>query len=129
MLKIFAIALYDNDAESEDELTFKKNDLIQVFEYDYMGMEGWWLCKLVKTNKMGLAAGNRLKVTNDEKLISRLSNIGKLSSNKIVFGHNKLNSVLSNSSSASSILSSSSSSISTASSSNTTNTQVNIKLE
>lgn len=38
--KVFAIALYDNDAETEDELTFRKNDLLQVLECDYMGMEG-----------------------------------------------------------------------------------------
>lgn len=38
--KVFAIALYDNEAESDDELTFKKNDLLQVLECDYMGMEG-----------------------------------------------------------------------------------------
>jgi len=112
--KVFAIALYDNEAESDDELTFKKNDLLQVLECDYMGMEGWWLCKLIKANKMGLAAGNRLKVTNDEKLIARLSNVGKLSSNKLVFGAGNA-SILSNSSSVSSILSSSSSSLSTTS--------------
>ena len=38
--KVFAIALYDNEAETEDELTFKKNELVQVLECDYMGMEG-----------------------------------------------------------------------------------------
>lgn len=71
---------------------------------------------------MGLAAGNRLKVTKDEKLIAKLINVGKLSSNKLVFGNAglKVNAILSNSSSASSILSSSSSSLSTTSGSTTT---------
>ena len=57
---MFAIALYDNEAESEDELNFKKDDILEVIELDFEGLEGWWYCKL--NNKTGLAAGNRLKI-------------------------------------------------------------------
>jgi hypothetical protein len=74
-MKTFALSLYDNDAESEDELTFKKNDLIQVLNVNYMGMDGWWLCKLIKTNQVGLAAGNRLKIINDEKLLNKIQKL------------------------------------------------------
>ncbi len=30
--KQFALALYENQAESEDELTFRKNDILTLFE-------------------------------------------------------------------------------------------------
>jgi hypothetical protein len=59
---MFAIALYNNQAESEDELNFNKDDILEVIEFDFEGLEGWWFCKL--NNKTGLAAGNRLKVLN-----------------------------------------------------------------
>jgi hypothetical protein len=59
---MFAIALYDNEAESEDELNFKKDDILEIIEFDFEGLEGWWFCKL--NNKTGLAAGNRLKILN-----------------------------------------------------------------
>jgi hypothetical protein len=61
-IKMFAIALYDNEAESEDELNFKKDDILEIIEFDFEGLEGWWFCKL--NNKTGLAAGNRLKILN-----------------------------------------------------------------
>ena len=125
-MKTFAIALYENDAESEDELNFKKNDLLQILQYDYLGMEGWWLCKLVKTNLIGLAAGNRLKIVNDEKILSRVNsmlnqkstNSNNSSSNNTPNKTNNTNSIISASSSSSSILSSSSYSNSTLSSFN-----------
>ena len=80
-MKTFAISLYDNDAESEDELTFRKNDLIQVLNVNYMGMDGWWLCKLIKTNQVGLAAGNRLKIINDEKLLDKIQKLLVINNN------------------------------------------------
>lgn len=70
----YAIALYDNESESDEELSFCRNDLLQVLEVDFMGMQGWWLCKLIKNSKTGLAPGNRLKITNDEKIILKLIN-------------------------------------------------------
>ncbi len=60
--EMYAIALYNNTAETDDELNFKKNDVLEVLELDYDGLEGWWLCRL--NNSMGLAAGNRLKILN-----------------------------------------------------------------
>jgi len=87
-MKTFAISLYDNEAESEDELHFQANDLLQILQYDYLGMDGWYLCKLIKTNRIGLAAGNRLKIINDDKqLMAKFNSI--LSSNNSTLNNNK----------------------------------------
>lgn len=41
-----ARALYDNIAESPDELAFRKGDYLVVLEQNTAGLEGWWLCSL-----------------------------------------------------------------------------------
>lgn len=41
-----ARALYDNIAESPDELAFRKGDELTVLEQNTGGIEGWWLCSL-----------------------------------------------------------------------------------
>ena len=41
-----ARALYDNIAESPDELAFRKGDTLTVLEQNTGGIEGWWLCSL-----------------------------------------------------------------------------------
>jgi hypothetical protein len=105
-MKTFAFALYENEAESEDELTFKKNDLFQVLQYDYMGMEGWWLCKLLTTNQTGLAAGNRLRKITDEKILSKLNESLAMNKTNIFSNMNKLNKCFSSSSSSTSSASS-----------------------
>ena len=50
MFRVFqncvAKALYDNIAESLDELPFRKGDLLTVLEQNTAGLEGWWLCSL-----------------------------------------------------------------------------------
>ena len=101
-MKTFAIALYENEAESEDELNFKKNDLLQIMNIDYMGMEGWWLCKLIKNSKIGLAAGNRLKLISDEKFILKINTLINEQSDSISMckserANSKTNSILSTS--------------------------------
>lgn len=55
-----AIALYDNQSESSDELNFKKGDILKILERDFHGLAGWWLCAL--RDKVGLAPGNRLEI-------------------------------------------------------------------
>lgn len=110
MKKQFAIALYENEAESDDELTFKKNDLFQVIQFDYLGMEGWWLCKMLKSNKTGLAAGNRLKIVTDTKMLLKINTIiNQAKATNYDTSSNKSNSVISSSSSTCSVLSSNSS--------------------
>lgn len=43
---MYAKAIYDNIAESPDELAFKRGDILTVVEQDTDGLEGWWLCAL-----------------------------------------------------------------------------------
>ncbi|XP_017066409.1 breast cancer anti-estrogen resistance protein 1 isoform X2 [Drosophila eugracilis] len=60
--KLYAKAIYDNYADTADELPFKKGDILTVIEQDTDGIQGWWLCSL--RNRQGLCPGNRLRVLN-----------------------------------------------------------------
>ncbi|XP_038069899.1 breast cancer anti-estrogen resistance protein 1-like isoform X2 [Patiria miniata] len=57
---VLARALYDNNAEAPDELSFRKGDIVSVLEQNTSGLEGWWLCSL--NGRQGIAPGNRLKI-------------------------------------------------------------------
>ncbi|XP_078067054.1 breast cancer anti-estrogen resistance protein 1 isoform X4 [Mustelus asterias] len=57
---VLAKALYDNVAESPDELTFRKGDIMTVLERNTGGLDGWWLCSL--HGRQGIVPGNRLKI-------------------------------------------------------------------
>ncbi|XP_017289396.1 breast cancer anti-estrogen resistance protein 1 isoform X3 [Kryptolebias marmoratus] len=57
---ILAKALYDNVAESPDELSFRKGDIMTVLERNTQGLDGWWLCSL--HGRQGIVPGNRLKI-------------------------------------------------------------------
>ncbi|KAF7215144.1 breast cancer anti-estrogen resistance protein 1 isoform X2 [Nothobranchius furzeri] len=57
---VLAKALYDNLAESPDELSFRKGDIMTVLERDTQGLDGWWLCSL--HGRQGIVPGNRLKI-------------------------------------------------------------------
>ncbi|XP_056272095.1 breast cancer anti-estrogen resistance protein 1 isoform X1 [Pseudoliparis swirei] len=59
-LNVLAKALYDNVAESSDELSFRKGDIMTVLERDAQGLDGWWLCSL--HGRQGIVPGNRLKI-------------------------------------------------------------------
>ncbi|XP_052424333.1 cas scaffolding protein family member 4 [Carassius gibelio] len=58
MEPLFARALYDNTAETVDELPFRKGDIIVVLEKNVAGILGWWRCAL--HGRQGLAPANRL---------------------------------------------------------------------
>ena len=58
MLK--AKALYNNIAETQEELSFAQGDILTVVEKDVGGITGWWLCTL--KDRTGIAPGNRLKL-------------------------------------------------------------------
>ncbi|XP_016094942.1 cas scaffolding protein family member 4-like [Sinocyclocheilus grahami] len=58
METLFARALYDNTAETEDELAFGKGEIIMVLEKNVAGSIGWWKCSL--RGRQGLAPANRL---------------------------------------------------------------------
>uniref|UniRef100_A0A672T8B7 Cas scaffold protein family member 4 n=1 Tax=Sinocyclocheilus grahami TaxID=75366 RepID=A0A672T8B7_SINGR len=55
---LFARALYDNTAETKDELAFHKGDIIMVLEKNVAESIGWWKCAL--HGCQGLAPANRL---------------------------------------------------------------------
>lgn len=55
-----AKALYDNFAESANELAFRRGDVLTVLEQDTDGMLGWWRCTF--RGQIGIAPGNRLKI-------------------------------------------------------------------
>uniref|UniRef100_A0A4W3K491 Breast cancer anti-estrogen resistance protein 1 n=2 Tax=Callorhinchus milii TaxID=7868 RepID=A0A4W3K491_CALMI len=57
---VLAKALYDNVAESPDELSFRKGDIMTVLERNTGGLDGWWLCSL--HGRQGIVPGNRLKI-------------------------------------------------------------------
>uniref|UniRef100_A0A8C4NLB1 SH3 domain-containing protein n=1 Tax=Eptatretus burgeri TaxID=7764 RepID=A0A8C4NLB1_EPTBU len=57
---LVARALYDNVAETPDELSFHRGDIITVHEQNTGGLRGWWLCSL--HGKHGVAPGNRLRL-------------------------------------------------------------------
>ena len=56
---MLAKALYDNDAETEEEISFHRGDVVTVLQLDPNGLEGWWLCSF--KGRIGIAPGNRLK--------------------------------------------------------------------
>ncbi|XP_043913914.1 breast cancer anti-estrogen resistance protein 1-like isoform X2 [Protopterus annectens] len=57
---LLAKALFDNFAETPDELSFRKGDIMMVLEKDTAGLEGWWLCSL--HGRQGIVPGNRVKI-------------------------------------------------------------------
>ena len=60
-----AKALYNNTAESPEELTFSQGDILNIIQKDVNGLSGWWLCSF--NGKMGIAPGNRLRILDSEK--------------------------------------------------------------
>ncbi|XP_041436113.1 embryonal Fyn-associated substrate isoform X2 [Xenopus laevis] len=55
-----AQALYDNSAESPEELSFRRGDVMLVLERDAPSLGGWWRCSL--RGQQGIAPGNRLQL-------------------------------------------------------------------
>ncbi|XP_051957888.1 cas scaffolding protein family member 4 isoform X2 [Xyrauchen texanus] len=59
METLYAEAIFDNIAESEDELAFSKGDIIMVLDKNVAGNTGWWKCSL--HGCQGQAPANRLR--------------------------------------------------------------------
>ena len=57
---MLAKALYDNVAESPDELSFRKGDILTVLERDTQCLDVWWLCS--PHGRQSIDPGNRLHV-------------------------------------------------------------------
>uniref|UniRef100_UPI00358F3FCD uncharacterized protein n=1 Tax=Myxine glutinosa TaxID=7769 RepID=UPI00358F3FCD len=62
----FAQALFDNDAESPEELPFHRGDVLGVLTQDLQGLQGWWLCSL--NGMQGIAPANRLRLLHSRVL-------------------------------------------------------------
>ena len=60
-----ARALYDNQAETEDELSFKADEIVTVLEKNADEMEGWWKCKN-QGGETGLCPANYLEEIKEE---------------------------------------------------------------
>jgi len=54
-----AKALFNNVADTPEELSFEAGDVLTVLELDVAGAVGWWLCTL--DGRTGIAPGNRLR--------------------------------------------------------------------
>uniref|UniRef100_A0A8C4NNJ0 SH3 domain-containing protein n=1 Tax=Eptatretus burgeri TaxID=7764 RepID=A0A8C4NNJ0_EPTBU len=54
------LAIFDNKAESPDELSFRKGDIVTVLENPPNDLHGWLLCSL--RGVQGIAPANRLRV-------------------------------------------------------------------
>lgn len=57
---MLAKALFDNAAESPEELAFRKGDILMVLDQEQEGGPGWWLCSL--HGRQGIAPANRLRL-------------------------------------------------------------------
>lgn len=55
-----AVALYNNTVDDEDELEFRKGDILTVLIENPHGLDGWWLCQ--HRGRCGLCPGNRLQL-------------------------------------------------------------------
>ncbi|KAF6206465.1 hypothetical protein GE061_017698 [Apolygus lucorum] len=54
------MALYDNTAETPDELSFTAGEILVVLELESPGLDGWWVCSL--EGRQGICPSNRLKM-------------------------------------------------------------------
>lgn len=90
---ILAKALYDNTAESPDELAFYKDDVVVVIEKTVEGSVGWWKCSL--NGQEGLAPANRLRLLSPSESIYQTPRPAEASptyeamekGNKVPFSH------------------------------------------
>ena len=74
-----AVALYNNDVDDEDELEFRKGDVLTVLIENPNGLNGWWLCE--HKGKCGLCPANRLRPASNAGIsISRSSDQTRSSS-------------------------------------------------
>lgn len=60
------VALYDNTAETHDELSFKSGDILTIMQQDSQGLEGWWICSL--RGRQGICPSNRLRILTEAEM-------------------------------------------------------------
>jgi hypothetical protein len=76
-----AVALYNNDVDDEDELEFRKGDLLTVLIENPNGLHGWWLCE--HKGKCGLCPANRLRPVSNAGISASRSNDQTRSSSRL----------------------------------------------
>lgn len=59
-VQLLAQAIFDNVADSPEELAFRKGDVLTVLEHDQGTLDGWWLCSM--RGRQGICPKNRLKL-------------------------------------------------------------------
>ena len=59
-MPVLAKALYDNAADSVDEVSFRRGDVVTVLESEHAGLSGWALVS--HRGRTGIAPSNRLRV-------------------------------------------------------------------
>jgi hypothetical protein len=64
-----AVALYPNSVDDEDELEFRRGDILTVLIENPHGLDGWWLCQ--HRDKCGLCPANRLKLISPQSDVRR----------------------------------------------------------
>ena len=82
-----ALALYNNNVDDDQELEFRKGDILTVLVENPNGLDGWWLCK--KNGKCGLCPGNRLRLIPNTASSSIKSDHSRLSTASVSFNENK----------------------------------------
>lgn len=82
---VLAKALYDNAAESPEELAFRKGDILMVLEQEQDGGPGWWLCSL--HGRQGIAPANRLRLLQTAPDARRTPSVDSVYLSPIQQGH------------------------------------------
>jgi hypothetical protein len=81
-----AVALHNNNVDDDDELEFRKGDILTVLVENPNGLDGWWLCK--KHGKCGLCPENRLRLIPNTVPSSIKFNNSRLSTASVSFHEN-----------------------------------------
>ncbi|TSN12242.1 Enhancer of filamentation 1 [Bagarius yarrelli] len=81
---VLAKALYDNAAESPEELAFRKGDILMVLEQEQDGGPGWWLCSL--HGRQGIAPANRLRLLQTAPDARRAPSVDQLNGHRMEDG-------------------------------------------
>ncbi|XP_046707449.1 embryonal Fyn-associated substrate isoform X2 [Silurus meridionalis] len=82
---VLAKALYDNAAESPEELAFRKGDILMVLEQEQDGLPGWWLCSL--HGRQGIAPANRLRLLHTAPEARRAPSVDSVYLSPVHQGH------------------------------------------
>jgi Variant SH3 domain len=66
--EMMAIALYDNEADADDELSFTRGQSLRVLSDECDGLDGWWKCSTLDRGmgcRIGLVPANRVRLVGE----------------------------------------------------------------